>query len=198
LADFIKYAESVLKILAILAAGAWAIFAFLRKREWYSKSKVSHKFTVIDLDRDHHRIVRVDLTVENSGEKLLRLKTVQSRLQQVSPLPVIDGTTFDPPRTTSLSPEVAWPTIDEFNLGFAKGECEVEPGETHTLQFDFFVLPDVKTVQAYSYVGNHAKWVPLWKRDGIRPKEIGWSSTDIFTLPDSVQLGRGDAFGGGG
>ena len=180
--EILSVVETLAKIFAVLAGGVWALAAFFRNREGFPKANVSHRFTVLDLD-DGQRVLRVDLVVKNIGKKLLHLKSITTRLQQISPLAAMPIGKFQVQDPTSGNPEVPWPTLRDYGTFYFSGEREIEPGEDQTFQFDYVIPIEVKIVQAYSYVTNPAKWrLHLPYNKG--PKEIGWNSTDVLFLPE--------------
>lgn len=181
LPEYWEKAEAAAKIAAVVIGGGWVLWSVLRKRELFPRANVSHKFTVIDLD-ESKRIVRVELIVENIGERLLTIRSLTNWLQQILPLAPTGEGRFTPTQPTSADPEIGWPLIKSYQHFFQIGEREIEPGEHDSFQFDHFVENDVTMVQVYSYVTNPSKWYVRWRKPN-RPKEIGWQVTDVLTLP---------------
>lgn len=182
LPGWLSIAESIVKIAGYAAGGAWALFAFLRRRERFPRASVKQRCTRLPLDAERV-IVRIELTVTNVGETLLRIRSLTSWLQQISPLPSVGNGAFIP-KPSSANPEIEWPIYMDYFHFFGVGEREVEPAESETFQFDYIVPSSVEIVQAYSYITNPLKWFTRLRRMN-RPKEIGWSCTDIFALQQS-------------
>jgi hypothetical protein len=175
--------QSIVTSIAFVVGGIWAMHKFKLKRDGYPKAKTSHKLTVIDFD-EKQRFVRLDLSVENVGEKLLRLRKLTVIVQQVLPLaPVGDDSAAFVPIPCETKREIGWPELHRYDHFFPVGTKEVEPGESETIQCDFVLAPEIKVVQTYSYVTNPAKWTPmrLFGPKG-EPSEIGWQTTELHVL----------------
>ena len=62
--------------------------------------------------------------------------------------------------------------IESHRKEFAKDECEIEPGESQDIQFDFILGDHVQTVLVYSYLLNERK----------RQRKLSWDSTTLYDL----------------
>ena len=49
---------------------------------------------------------------------------------------------------------IQWPTLDEFERDWDRGELIVEPGESHPETFEFIVSTEVDSVVIYTYFHN--------------------------------------------
>lgn len=173
--------ESIAKILALLAGGAWAYYSFWLRREKYPAARLRHRFSEVLISKEE-RFVRVEVIVENVSSKLIQIEHITCTLQQLYPLAETDDGPFKLTPTKG-NPEVPWPTLAHYPHSFPLGAREVEPKEIDTFQFDFVIPQNVEVVQAYSYVDNRVK-----RRKGKRwyfdqtPNMIGWNETTIFKI----------------
>lgn len=164
--------ESVAKIAALVIGASWTYMLFINKRQRYPRAAVSHQVATYPMS-DGRSVLRITLTVKNTGEVLMRIESGQVRVQQVSPL-----VTAEPPEREGFAGsdgqfEYDWPEIGRVPLAYSPDRClEVEPGESEVINFDLFIDGNLRAVQVYTYLKNVTK----------RRKEIGWNWTTIHQL----------------
>jgi hypothetical protein len=166
--------------LALIVGATWTYLLFVRKRLRYPRAdlRLSARSWPVS---DSQRLVRMSLAVKNTGEVLLRLDRCRVWIQQVLPLPApIEKQLADEGQVAqSACAEAAWPLVAEKELNWGAGLCEIEPGETQSLDFDLVVPRTVDTALLYAYVWNTRK----------RTHEIGWDAQA------TLELGRVDRGG---
>ena len=105
----------------------------------FPKAKISHFLWETDLP-EGKVVLHLDAKIENLGDTLLRVGKIDARIQQVSPLSdsqlgeALEGThPLDPGARTSI----LWPLIARRESDGEASHCQVEPGESEVLHFDF-------------------------------------------------------------
>lgn len=171
--DLIKVLESIFTIVAIVVGGLWGYWLFVKNRQRYPRASLTHKVIHKEIE-DGKNLLHVDIVIYNIGEVLLQIKDVNTIVSQVLPLckkisnliengkdPVKEGAS-----------DIEWPEIGSRAIKYREDPCEVEPGETQSLQCDFLLDASILSVEIYSYVENLVK----------RGRELVWDHTSIYDL----------------
>jgi len=170
--DVAKAIEAIATTLALGLGGLWTWLLFVRHRQRYPRAKVSHEV-------QHRRLVsggillHITVTLENNGDVLLGAVGYLLRVQQVLPLhdkvkPVAQPNSTLPTNRT----EIPWPSLAERRIAWARGQFEIEPGETDRIYCDVVVPDHIETVEVYSYFDNAAK----------HKRRVGWTITTLHDL----------------
>lgn len=173
--------QAAVTSLALVLAAWW----FMTKRERYPRADLTHVIT-------HRHVapgvvwVHVELKTANKGAVLMSLVRALTRVQQVAPLTddlrekvLADPAKVVPPEKT----QAPWRGLRSSTIELE--HREIEPEETDSLYWDFFVPDEVRTVRVYSYLTNEAK---------RHRKEIGWSVETIYELvPEEAAVPTGAA-----
>lgn len=169
----VQIIQAVISIFAIIVAGIWGYWLFIKTREKYPRAIISHHITHKNLT-ENKVLLHVVIVISNPGNVLLSLISLETRIQQMIPPPIkliesIDQG-LDPVQKGET--EINWPMIDSLEMIMEKGDYEIEPKEIQEIQFDFILNTDVESVVVYSYLKNEMK----------RGREIGWDKTTIYNL----------------
>ena len=177
--------ESILKSLAILAAGIWAFWRFVLNREKFPRANLKHQIEFWEHSESEWH-VRVSLHIENSSKVLLRISDGYTWVQQIKPTPVDAVEAF---KEESRDPEKAsyearWDLIGEKSH---RKEQEIEPGESDDVFMDFFVNRFYQKVLIYSFIENSSK----------PGRHIGWRTSTIldFAKPAGALVNEGQGQG---
>jgi hypothetical protein len=171
-------AESVITAGGIVVAGVWTYLIFVRRRQRFPRAALSHQTHSFRLP-DGRRLLRVAATIANSGEVLVCLRTITTRVQHVLPLPDhIAVQLKESPEPPSGESEFPWPVLGKRQWRIDETMGEIEPGEAEILQSDFVIPAGVEQVLVYTHVPNHAK-----SQSGI-----GWSDTVVVSLIEGRQM----------
>ena len=165
-------------LVALGVGGWWTYTRFISGRENRPRAEIS-------LDIDHRRLnadaflAHVQVTVHSSGTVLLPLSGVRCDAYQVAPphpetLTKLDQRQLVPDYEADLF------LIRHFEREWAKGEAEIEPGESDTSAFDFVIDSDIETVLVYAYVCNSTK----------SSREIGWECSRFYDLTNAEKGGH--------
>jgi hypothetical protein len=168
--ELVEFIQSAVTIAAIIVGGIWTYRLLVEKRELQAHLNVRHAVVSRNIAQGVVWL-HLSLSIENTGESLVSLRTADVRVQQILPLdPSLQTTLNDEkfvvPRDSNLVP---WPTLCRY---LAKLDMDIEPKETDTVDFDFFVPSAVKTVRIYSYLENAA--------DTSKTRQIGWNLGTIY------------------
>ena len=160
-------------VAALGLGGAWSIWLFLQRRARYPRASIEHLVTHKRI-RDGKVLLHIDVRISNIGEVLLLLVLLETVIQRVLPLPakVADSIMQGSDPVPEGSTEVAWPLMKSHRKEFGKDECEIEPGESQDIQFDFILGDHVQTVLVYSYLLNERK----------PERKLSWDSTTLYDL----------------
>ena len=166
--DIATIVQSIFTVVAVITAGVWTYWLFVRKRQKYPSAKIEHQIS--------HRLIAngkvllsVNVLVSNLGNVLLSLKEGKIRVNQMLPpqdelLDIL--TSSEGTRVTNwhlLSPLVN-------PIGY-KGH-EIEPGESQQFLFHYVIDANIQTILVYTYFRNIEK---------LR-RNIGWALTTIYDL----------------
>jgi hypothetical protein len=165
---------SVATMLALLVGGLWTYLLFVRKRQKYPRARLRHRITHRDIGLDKV-LLHVDVMVSNTGDVLVSLVELVTRVQQVLPLPdrVSDNILAGKDPVKRGTSEVEWDELHSHKLKWKQGECEIEPGDSQQISHDFILDAEMQTVEVYSHVTNESK----------RPRRLGWDLTTLYDLP---------------
>ena len=159
--------QSVATTLAIAAAAVW----FVLQGEARPRANITHAITHRALD-DHWTWVVVRVDVGNTGRRRLSLRTARVWLQQVLPLtPDMRSALGTPDVIPAHASHVPWHSVGKVYADVPV-DAVIEPGETHTLDFEFLIPSDVRTVLVYSYFDN-----PTYGTNAV-----GWGHETIYDL----------------
>jgi hypothetical protein len=171
--DWVESIHTIIETAAIIVGGVWAWLAFFRRRLSFPRVGVEHRVT--------HRgfgaastLVHVTVIVQNRGEVLVDPRWMIVRLQQVLPEPasILQAVDAGDDPLSVGEHEVVWPLLGERVCEWAKGEHEIEPGETERIECDFFIPDYVRTIEVYSHIENPSK----------RDRKVGWPETTFYDL----------------
>lgn len=168
IADIILVAVTVI---AIIIGGTWSYWLFVKNRQKFPRASIAHRITHRHI-ADGKLLLHVNVIISNTGDVLLSLIHLETRIQQLLPLPagILDSINKGQNPVPEGETEVAWPLIDSQELEFKEGECEIEPGESQEIHHDFIIDAEVETIEVYSYLINEQK----------RDRKIAWDLTTIY------------------
>jgi hypothetical protein len=186
IAQVVSLARDVATLAAIVVGGAWSYKLFIQKRQKYPRAGIEHQIAHKDLG-DDAVLLHIAVRIYNVGEVLMSVVCSETRIQQVLPTPTELAASVkqghDP--VPAGQTEVEWPLLRSHKKVYTKGDCEIEPGESHDINHDFIIENGIQTVVIYSYVLNEKK----------RDRTLAWNLTTLYdlcdtTCKDALVLGR--------
>jgi hypothetical protein len=78
--------QSIVTIFAVLVGGFWTYTLFVKERENYPHATIEHALSHIALSKGIN-LLRVSMTVKNTGTSILEIKKMFIRVQQILPVP---------------------------------------------------------------------------------------------------------------
>lgn len=169
--DVTAIIQSIVTAAAFVTAGIWTYILFVKKRHPYPHANVTHKLIHKNLP-NRKTLLNLQLHIANTGDTLLSIVSVETRVQQMLPLAKNIAECIDKgedPVTGDMT-ECGWPLINQRNTEWENGNCIIEPGENEPICYDFILDEEVKTVVVYSHVMNS------------KEKGIGWNITTIYDV----------------
>ena len=166
--------QSLITILAILVSGVWGYWLFVQNRQRFPHAGLLHDVFCHDLP-DNKRLVHVTVTIHNLGNILIRLKSGETRLQQVKPFPsrflqaIKEGK--DPVGQSQTEIDY-WPMLDCHEISLPRGTWEIEPGESQEIHHDFVIDRGVQVISLYTFINNKIK----------HRRQIAWDLTTFHRL----------------
>jgi len=172
-------AQSIVTILGICAA-AW----------WWSARRARYPRADLKLAVCHRRLdenttwLRVRATLANKGEARIKVKGVRVYVQRIFPLNswIVSALAKGEPIVSSKDGLIPWRLIAESNA--LRSQCEIEPGESENLAWDFAINGGHRVVQAYVHFANEVK-----RNRG----PIGWSDSVLYDIVDTSEPGSNGA-----
>ena len=171
--------QATVTVVAIVVGGVFALFKLQAFRDFSPHLAVLHHV--------HHRrispnYVHVDVVTElrNTSRVKIGLRSAEISLQLLGPLTDQDVATLTEMSIRSQqSGYVEWPTLDQTEIEWSKGEFVVEPGETHRQTFEFVLevtdAEEVRTIGIYTYFFN-----PGRIRDAGAAE--GWGTYTVYDI----------------
>jgi hypothetical protein len=171
LTDVVK---NIVTAAAVIVGGVWAYWRFVRERARWPRASVELLFEERQLSSGL-ALLNVTVRICNEGKGLMELTKIRLDLHRVKPIDGkaknrIGADNFHRPEAT----EADWPLIQHLVRSFGEDAAELEPSETDTFSFDFFLEEPTETVQAYAFVDNKKK------KHGTH--ELGWAVTALYDL----------------
>jgi hypothetical protein len=169
--ELISLVESLITIVAIVAGGIWTYLLFIRNRQRWPRARIGMAASHFRAGSSHH-ILHVDLAIANVGQVLLEVDSLSTTISQMLPLPkeiAVAVKRREDPVPDGFS-EIQWPVVITRAVELGDSRCEIEPGESQTLQFDFMLDSRIKLVEIYSYVLNQKK----------RERNLAWDLSRLY------------------
>lgn len=181
--DFFDILSKVITSLGIIIGGIWTYRLFIKQRLGLPKVEINLGIDEVKLHNEL-KLIHAHLKLVNTGTVMLTSDRAELRLKQVYPIP--DGLKpsfkkgFDP--VLRGNTEIEWPMLAGRQWEWEKGEFEIEPGESDSLNADFVINADVEVAEFYFFIANANK-----KKQGI-----GWSLTRInhFQNKDEFDMAK--------
>lgn len=168
--------QSLGVIIGIIVGGYWTYRGFVQNRQKYPRANLSHKIFFIELP-NNKKYLQVKVIITNIGNVLICLECGFTRITQILPFEE-DINEFD-----SIECEIEWPMIDKKSISSGNKKCEIEPGESDELNFDFIIDSDINLINIYSYFSNIKK-KSIFSKMIKRERDIGWQITTIYNLKE--------------
>lgn len=175
--------QSIVTIFAVLVGGFWTYTLFVKERGNYPHATIEHAISHIAFSKDIN-LLRVLMTVKNTGTSMLEIKNMFIRVQRILPAPPCANT--QPCAADQVNKALrgvdrkedrfSWPLISERTTQWDT-PIEIEPSEQDQIDFEFAVPANVTDVRIYNYIRNEKK------------KEIGWFLSSYYKL-DSEKRGQ--------
>lgn len=184
----IEIVASCLTLIAIIAGAFWTYWLFVRTRQKYPSASLTQRINY-RLIAEGKLWLRVTVTLQNTGKVLLSLVHATAWIQKVAPVDedmlaeMIKGN--EPVDEEGM--EYSWLlAADEKEKDWARGERQIEPGESDQVNFDFILSPELETILVYTYFRN---------AQIRRAKELGWRITNVYDLEFSKHGGKSNENG---
>jgi hypothetical protein len=183
--DFASILQSIGVVVGLLVGGYWTYRLFIQNRQKYPRANLTHKIFHTKL-HENKIFLRVKIIISNIGNVLICFNSGFTRISQISPV-CNDVVNSINDFQKKIEHEIEWSMIDKKEIDAKKEKCEIEPGESDEIYFDFLIDSDVEIVNIYSYFANIKKKSicgSLFKKE--RP--IGWQITTIYNLKEASNV----------
>ena len=177
LSDLASILGSAVTIVAIVLGGVFALTKLQAFRDFEPHLTITHEVSH-RLISDSYVQIDVTASLHNSSKVQIELNKGFFRLQHIAPLPDHEvEELYAQVFIDKKHEDMRWPTLEEVQRSWDKGELMVEPGESHPETYEFIVSRDVEAVLIYTYFYN-LKYVI-----GKRSAE-GWHATTVHDIFD--------------
>ena len=175
LKDWASVAQALVTILALFAAGIFAVVKFQIFRDTQPHLSISQEVSHRLLGGEYVHLA-VTATLSNRSKVKVELLDCFFRLQQISPLSDDDVETLY--AQVFIDREIdalQWPTLDKHTRRWRSGQLTIEPGEIQQITCEFIVSSAVDSILAYSYFYNP---------EGVSSARAsdGWDATTVHDL----------------
>jgi hypothetical protein len=179
--DIAGVIQSIVTVVAIIAAGIW----FLVRAEASPKFNISQKVTHREIDKNWTWI-HVWVNVSNPGNRTIYLKSGKFRVQGILPLDKNIQEKIEQGESiiSKNNRLVLWPKIvnknDENEYEDIKINARINPGENDNINIEFIIPSYFKTVKIYSYL---EKEISFWEElFSCESPQRGWFETTIYDI----------------
>ncbi len=177
--DYSAVLQSFVYVLAILAAGAVAIYKLQVFRDLEPHLTIRHTITHRPIG-DSCVHIFVTATLQNSSKVEVDIRREVFRVQQIAPasqedVDLLVGAVFKAEnQQDDAQKEIQWPTLDEVWRAWNPHEVIIEPGETHQETVEFVVSTEIESVLIYTYFFN--------PRFHQARSAQGWGATSVHDI----------------
>jgi hypothetical protein len=179
--DFFQALQAGLTSAAIVIGGVW----WITRRRWYPRCRIEHEIRIRHLSPTRS-LVRVHVALTNEGDRLIRLKSGFTSIQQIIPCDgeIITSIESLPHELATNVQEMSWPTLAKRPIyGIGDATREIESGEKDFVEQDFVIARRVGCILVYTYVTNEWKGTRGWVFR--KPRNMGWSRCTICDVTDA-------------
>ncbi|MCY4436903.1 MAG: hypothetical protein OXE05_06165 [Chloroflexi bacterium] len=176
--EMLGIAQALVTIVAIVAGGLFAAYKWQVFRESEPHLTITHEVSHRTVGESYVPIA-VTASLHNSSKVHIELLKGTFSLQLLSPTTdELVESLYDEVFERGCHTALQWPSIDESERGWGRGELTVEPGESHSETIEFIALGDVETVMIYTYFYN-----PNYTNSGNAAQ--GWGATTVHDIIES-------------
>ena len=182
--DFASVLQSFGILIGIFIGGWWTYRLFVQNRQKYPRANLSHKISYVKLP-NNKIYLQIKVIIANVGNVLICIESGFSRISQILPL----AREFN--NLNNSEREIEWPMLEKKEANEIKQNCEIEPGESDEICFDYLIDTGVEIINIYSYFSNFKKksMFRIFNRFHIcrrvlKKRDIGWQITTIYNLKE--------------
>ena len=171
--DLTAIVQSVITVVAIVGGGVFAYYKLQIFRTFEPHLTISHEVSHRYIG-DSYVHIAVTATLHNSSKVKMELRKGFFLLQQISPLSDEEVKSLhDQVFEDQEYQHIQWPTLEEVEREFGKGELIVEPGESHPETFEFILPQWYDSIMVYTYFYNPTS-----------PQPQGWAASNVYDIAD--------------
>jgi hypothetical protein len=193
-AQVAQIVESAAAVAAIGLAGWW----FVEQRENYPRADLAQAVEVVPVEPGVVAI-EANVSIKNTGKKLIKLHRARVRLQEVSGKPFDykslaqrDGSSYwqairpkqTPDRRQFHSAELRWPVLKIFDGDI---DYHIEPGETDNMVVTFLVPCHSKLGAEQSELRNLRVATDVFKPNADEGKEFAWKARTFVNVTEECR-----------
>lgn len=169
-----KYAmdivQSAATVIALIVGGIWTYRLFIQQRQEQPRLKIEHKISHRRMPNGE-TLLSVDEMLSNPGTTLVALRSSETRIIQLLPLPAgiaKEDLTFQHELPDIIGKPDEWPVLRDTQRPDV--DRVLEPGEEDQLHTEFVLPPQIQVVCVASHVENPKN-----------PK-LGWQRITIYDI----------------
>lgn len=183
----IETIQAIVTIVALFVGALWTYILFVKERQQFPHAIIEHSISHVPLSQNTN-LLRVAITLSNTGTARLLSGMSVIRVQQILPLPPcprqgpcakeeVDTATKEIVRKEN---RFTWPVLSE-RVNIPKYLLDIEPGEKDFVDFEFAVSNEVRVVRVYSYFRNDNR--------SSAEAQIGWTIASYYDFRNSKSRG---------
>ena len=168
--------QAIGTLTAIFVGGGFAFYRLHLLRTFHPHLTIEHEVSHRQVGDSY---VHIALTVRlmNTSGVVIELRSGYVLIQQIAPVLDEEVANLFSKDALERRDDIQWPTLDEIQREWDKGDLVVEPNETLAETYEFVVPRGTESVLLNSFYRN-----PMAKaRDGV---EVGWDATTIYDILD--------------
>jgi hypothetical protein len=153
---------------AVIIAGIWTYWLFVKKRQKYPSAKIEHQISHRPITNSK-MLLSVNAIVSNGSSVLLSL--TEGRIEVNQMLPPKDEL-LDILNTKEGTQVTNWHLLSPLVNPIGQREYQLEPGESQQFLLHYVIDDDIQTILVYTYFRNVE----------IPRRSLGWTLTTIYDL----------------
>ena len=169
--------QAAVAALTIAAAGLFAGFKLQLFRDFEPHLTIAHEVSHRPVGAGYTHIA-VTATLRNTSRVNVELRQGFYSIQQIAPITdEAVARIYSEFIADDEIQQIQWPTLEEFEFNWEKGEFAVEPGETHNELIEFVIPANTRAVVIYTYFHNRE---PGTAEDNL----LVWEMRSVYDMID--------------
>jgi hypothetical protein len=176
--DKVETVQGIVTIIAVFVGAVWTYILFVKERQQFPHAIIDHSISHVALSEGTN-LLRVAITLSNTGTASLLSGEAIIRLQQVLPMPSCpeqgscakDELNGAAENVVRKQDRFTWPLLAERVAEF-KPPLDIEPNEKDFIDYEFALGSKIEVIRVYTYFRNDKR--------SAEKDQLGWSIASYY------------------